>query len=87
MTDDRASDQGERDDSASRDGEYSREEGDSSDDLTGYDEYAYRDANGMKRWTHCPKCHRKVMVVALVEPSAAQVAPCGCRLPPEVLKK
>ncbi|WP_139305376.1 hypothetical protein [Natronorubrum sediminis] len=52
-----------------------------------YDAYSYRDANGMKRWTHCPKCHESVMVVALLEPSAAQVAPCGCRLPPEVLKK
>ena len=60
---------------------------DSSDDLAQYDEYAYRDANAMKRWTNCPKCHRKVMVVAIVEPSAAQVAPCGCRLPPEVLKR
>ncbi|WP_139326965.1 hypothetical protein [Natronorubrum daqingense] len=64
------------------------DEGEATDDpLREYEAYSYRDENGMKRWTHCPKCHRTVMVVALVEPSAAQVAPCGCRLPPEVMKR
>ncbi|SEH13244.1 hypothetical protein SAMN04487967_1240 [Natronorubrum sediminis] len=89
MTDDHDADRSSDLPPDSRSGCESRKNPDSSadDPLCEYEAYSYHDRNGMKRWTHCPKCHESVMVVALVEPTAAQVAPCGCRLPPDVLKR